>query len=305
MTTNPILVTGAHRTGTTWVGRMLATDAKTAYVREPLSAIHRPGVFDAEVKYWYTLIDDHNEDQYLPAFRKLLQFDYNYRRELTALRSVRDLLRMVRDAGAFFIARLRQQRPLIKDPFAVFSAPWFARKLGCALVITIRHPAAFAHSLKRLNWPFDFHDLLAQPRLLELLSESDRAEMESMKAEDVIGQGALLWRIIYQFVHHTRERFAEFSLVRHEDVSLDPVGEFQKLYSALGLNFDERARKSILNSSSSENPAQLSKRKTHSVKLDSRENLRSWKRNLAPHEIDRIRRMTQPVADLYYSTNDW
>ena len=41
--THPILVTGAHRSGTTWVGKMLAADADTGYISEPLNVLHRPG----------------------------------------------------------------------------------------------------------------------------------------------------------------------------------------------------------------------------------------------------------------------
>ena len=44
---NPILVTGSHRSGTTWVGKMLAADSDTAYISEPLNVLHRLGIFRA------------------------------------------------------------------------------------------------------------------------------------------------------------------------------------------------------------------------------------------------------------------
>jgi hypothetical protein len=44
---SPILVTGAHRTGTTWVGKMLAASPQVAYISEPLNVWHRPGVLRA------------------------------------------------------------------------------------------------------------------------------------------------------------------------------------------------------------------------------------------------------------------
>ncbi len=34
-TLHPILVTGTHRSGTTWVGKMLAAGPSTAYISEP------------------------------------------------------------------------------------------------------------------------------------------------------------------------------------------------------------------------------------------------------------------------------
>ena len=50
----PILVTGAHRSGTTWVGKMLAASREVAYISEPLNKWHRPGVMAIPVEYWYT-----------------------------------------------------------------------------------------------------------------------------------------------------------------------------------------------------------------------------------------------------------
>ena len=150
----------------------------------------------------------------------------------------------------------------MKDPFAVFSTPWFAKRLNCKVVITVRHPAAFASSLKRLNWPFDFQDLLDQPLLMRDHLEPYRDEMQSIQPDDVIGQAALLWKLIYRSVHTARERNPDFIVVRHEDLSRDPVAGYRDLYQSLGLEFTPRVEKIILNSSSSENPAELRAKKS-------------------------------------------
>lgn len=301
----PILVTGAHRSGTTWAGRMLAADEDTAYISEPLNVLHRPGVYRAPVARWYTYINQENESEYLPAYRELLDFDYHLWSEIRSLRSVKDFLRMGRDFHTFFIGSLHGQRILLKDPFAVFSLPWFAARLDCRVVITVRHPAAFASSLKRLGWSFDFRHLLEQPLLMRDHLEADRAEMEKMPADDVIGQAALLWRMIYRVVHATVELHPDFKLVRHEDLSRDPVRGFQELYRSLGLDFTSRVEKTILNSSSSENPAELSKKNTHSIKLDSRASMENWKKRLTANEIARIRSVTESVSHLYYPDVNW
>ncbi len=301
----PILVTGAHRSGTTWVGSMLASNSQTAYISEPLNVLHRRGVYRAEVKYWYQYLTLENEAQYLPAFNELLRFDYHFFDEIKSIRSRKDFLRMGRDAAIFTNGKIRNQRALLKDPFAVFSAPWFAQKLNCDVVITVRHPAAFASSLKRLGWSFNFRDLLNQPLLMRDHLEPDRADMESTAAGDIIGQAVLLWRMIYRVVDSMRSSYPDFKIVRHEDLSLNPVVEYKSLYQSLGLTFDERISGIILNASSSENPAELSKKKIHSVKLDSRANMDNWKKRLAPEEISRIRKLTENTSHFYYSDNDW
>ncbi|MBK8419704.1 sulfotransferase [Candidatus Villigracilis saccharophilus] len=71
---NPILVSGAHRSGTTWVGRMLAANPQTAYISEPLNVLHRRGVYRAEVDRWYTYITEENRSNIFPPFRNSWDF---------------------------------------------------------------------------------------------------------------------------------------------------------------------------------------------------------------------------------------
>jgi hypothetical protein len=301
----PILVTGVHRSGTTWIGKMLAADPLTAYISEPLNVLHRPGVFCAKVLHWYQYICEENESEYLSAFQQLLDFDYHLWDEIRSIRSLKDFLRMGRDFRIFSNGLMHGQRVLIKDPFAVFSVPWFTKKLNCKVAITVRHPAAFANSLKRLNWPFDFNDLLNQSLLMRDYLEPYRDEMQFIKSDDVIGQAALLWRMIYHSVHSTLEQNPDFIVIRHEDLSRDPVNGYRNLYTSLGLDFTPRVEKIILSSSSSENPIESSRKTVHAVKLDSRSNIGNWKKRLTIEEINRVHKMTEEVSPLYYSDTDW
>ena len=301
----PILVTGAHRTGTTWVGRLLSADPGVAYISEPLNVHHRPGVLGATVRHWYTYVCEENEGDYYPSFLELLAYRYHLRAELAALRSGRDLLRMGRDFGIFTAGRLFRRRPLVKDPFAVFSLAWFIERLNFQVVVTVRHPAAFVGSLKRLNWTFDFDDLLQQPLLMRDHLEPFRPAMQSHAEGDIVGQASLLWTMIYHCLHAMRERLPSVLLVRHEDLSLHPSEGFGRLYRNVGLDFSPRAQRAVVQSSSSDNPDQLSVDHVHSVRLDSRANLGNWRRRLSAGEIARIRKVTADVAHLYYPEEDW
>ena len=129
--------------------------------------------------------------------------------------------------------------------------------------------------------------------------------MELAKSDDVIGQSALLWNLIYRSVHTTLQRNPDFLAVRHEDVSLDPVGKYRDLYKSLDLDFTPRVEKIILNASSSDNPAEPSRRNIHSVKLDSRSNIENWKKRLTDDEIKRIHSMTDEVSQLFYPDVEW
>jgi len=303
---SPILVTGAHRSGTTWVGKMLAASKRVAYISEPLNVWHRPGVMRAPVKHWYLYIRDSNEGPYSTAIDETLSFRYHTLRELESLRSIKDALRMVRDGSIFLAGRIGRRRPLLKDPFAVFSTPWFASKFDCQVVITVRHPAAFVSSLKRLNWVFDFTDLLEQPLLMEdcLAPFEDEMQKALQNPQDVIGQASLLWRMIYWVVAHYHQNLTQSRIVRHEDLSLNPIQGFSKLYQDLGLTFTSHVQEDILKSSSSDNPQELSNR-AHAVRLDSQANLQNWKHRLTPEEVERVRQLTGEVAAHYYPDEDW
>lgn len=284
---------------------MLAASGGLTYANEPLSVSHRPGVLGVEIKHWYTYINKENESQYLPAFQKLIGLRYQLFKEIPAIRSTKDLLRMGRDLLSFANGRFQGHQALLKDPFASFSTPWFADRLGCKVVIAVRHPAAFASSLKRLNWPFQIEDLLSQPLLMQDHLERDREAMASIGADDVIGRANLLWTMLYRTIYETMQSRSDLITVRHEDLSRDPVQGFRDLYLKLGYDFTPSVEEAILNSSSSENPTKLAENKTHSVKLNSRANLDNWKRILSAEEIVRIRKMTEGVSQYFYSEDEW
>lgn len=304
---NPILVTGAHRSGTTWVGRMLAANQKTAYISEPLNLLHRPGVYRAEVKHWYPYICQENESDFLSPMQETLRFSYHPWLEIKSLKSTKDLMRMARDATIFLRARAFRQRPLLKDPFALFSIPWFVQRLHCLIVVVIRHPLAFVSSLKRLQWSFDFNHLLAQPLLMRDLLTNYRSEITSIieQPDDVIAQGSLLWRILYQVASSYQKQYPAIQIVRHEDLSLSPVEHFSRLYTLLDLPFTEGVQNAILRSTRGENPSELSTKRVHAVKLDSQANLLNWQKRLSKEEIAKINQLTHPLTNLYYPEFKW
>ena len=85
-----------HRSGTTWVGKMIAASSELAYISEPLNVLHRPGVMRVPTPYWYTYINQHNEQDFLAAFQETINFKYQILKELGSLHSSKDLLRMGR-----------------------------------------------------------------------------------------------------------------------------------------------------------------------------------------------------------------
>jgi Sulfotransferase domain len=301
----PILVTGMPRSGTTWVGRVLCAGNGAGYLNEPFNLATSPGTIRVPVDHWYLYVTAENEGEIVGALEPLLRFEYPLGRELRRCRTYIDLRHTQKMWRSFM--RGRGRRPLVKEPHAVFSAEWFARRLGSDVVVTVRHPAAVVSSWKRLDWSFDFANLLAQPALVRDLLGPYRSELERAlePSRDLIDRVALLWHVVYGTVAAYRERFPDFHIVRQEDLSRNPMEGYRALYETLGLPLTREAENAIAAASSAANPKETSVEHPHETRLDSRANLTSWRRRLTDDELDRIREVTGETAAMFYSGDEW
>ncbi|HTS73382.1 MAG TPA: sulfotransferase [Gaiellaceae bacterium] len=304
MSQRPILVTGAHRSGTTWVGKMLALAPGVGYVHEPFNPDTPKGLSSAPFDHYFTVVTAENEARYLPGLERTLAYGYDWSAELRSMHSPRDAARAVRDATRFFRARRAGARPLVKDPIALLSAEWLAERFGMDVVVLVRHPAGFAGSLKRLGWKHSFATFLVDgcvPEILRPYEDEIRAQAESPGG--ALEQAALLWRILYGAVVGYRERHPDWVFLRHEDAGSDPVGTYERLYARLGLELTPAARERIERASRSENPVEADS--PHAVDLDSAGAVSRWRTILEPDEVDFLRERTQDVWPRFYSDEDW
>ena len=211
------------------MGKMLALDPGTTYVSEPLHLGHSRGVLSQPVENWYSYICDDNSAQFENAFQNTIQFKYQLWMAIQHSRHWRSAGKVVRDFPVFLTSRLLKRRALLKDPFAVLSVPWFISTLDAQVVIMVRHPIPFVSSLKRLGWSFNFDHLLNQPLLMRDHLEPFRSEMVHSKQDeqDIVGQGILLWRMIYTLVHQNKTQGYDIQFIRHEYLSQRPLPIFE------------------------------------------------------------------------------
>lgn len=305
--TRPILVTGSHRSGTGWVGRILAASSRptVAYLWEPFSPLHRPGILATRFDLWFTYLCDENAAPYIEPIRKMLTLDYGTLAELGAIRRPRDLARMVRDWSRFAAFRRTDARPLLKDPIAVYSAEWLERTFDMDVIVMIRHPAAFAGSLKRLRWRHPFDHFLRQPLLMRDMLHSFDDEIGEFASWEhgFVEQAILLWKLIHYAISNFEERHPTWSFLRLEDLAADPFHGFQLLYDRLGLTFDASIERVIRAHSDPSLPAVPDR--PNAVRRDSRASVQAWRHILNPNEIRKIREGVEPLSSRYYSDRDW
>ena len=313
----PLLVTGMPRTATSWVGKMLEASGGLVYVNEPMNPQHppgrSPGVLRAEVAHAFQYISDHNEREWLPAFRDTVRLRFRPLAELRRNHRPYDLARTVKYTAGFAIGRLRGRRALLDDPYAVFAAPWLARRVGCRVVVTVRDPVATVSSWRRLGWAPRLGELLAQPALVRDRLARFAPELEAMvragngDRPDPVGPASLLWRVIYGTVATYRDEVPGLEVVRHEDLSADPVPAFAALYGRLGLAFGPGAERAVREATSAGSGGGAMRwsvsaggvSKTAARRLDSRANLQVWRERLSEEEAARVRELTADVAPLF------
>lgn len=307
-----ILVTGSHRSGSTWVGRMIALSPKVGYIHEPFNMkSSRPGKLNVDVNYWYQYALDGDELRFRQAFEKTLNFQYSPLEEIKVIRSWRDSIRMIRDFTQFKWHNFLNSKPLIKDPLALCSADWLFANFSIKPVVLIRHPAAFVSSLKNQGWGFDFSNFLHQPHLLEDKLSPFKSEIEEYVYRDfnIISQASLLWKIIHYVIYEYQQNHPNWFFVKYEDIATDPIKSFQEIYKYLNLDFTNNIKNQIWyysNPSNSLNtPNPFFKRYQSKITRNSSANLNIWKERLTTEEIKQIKYSVKDISHLFYSENDW
>lgn len=291
-----ILLTGIHRSGSTWAGTVLSQARNTLYVHEPFNIDLYTW---SPLNCWFQYLSGSPAKEQDKAFRYLNTFStvFNYRTIFKFFK-----IRSVEDAKYLWthVFSNRNNRYVYKDPLAFLSAEWIYKRLNWEVVIMIRHPAAFVASLKDKDWKFDFNDFLKQKKLLNTCLKDYAGTISEYAREekDLVSQGILLWNIVYSTVYYYRKKYdSNWYFVRHEDLSEAPLEEYQRFFDFLDLEFDDNVKAYI---EASTRPASEDR-----LKRDAKRNITLWKKRLSASEIARIKAETQPVWEHFYSEEEW
>lgn len=307
----PILVTGAPRSGSTWVGNVLSLDSRSGYVHEPFNRNCTAGRCRADFRHGFTYVTRANEAPYLAPLKDTLAWKYSLMAELREIRTPRDFARMARDLAYYQTMRQRGARMIVKDPMALLSADWLADRFGARVVVVIRRPEGFVASLRAAGWErFHFSIFRDQPALMAERLAPFAAEIEAAAREmpDGIAAGTLLWRILHHHIALLRREHPDWIFVRHEDLSKNPEPGFRALFAALGLDFSAtvRARLADFTAGNGGGLHRLSPfgttRRTLRSSSDSLSRVRA---RLTPEEVARIRAAAAPIAAGFYPEEDW
>lgn len=292
-----ILVTGSHNSGTTWTGYVLCSGREIAYILEPFNPINEK-LYPNPIKYQFHYVTTKEEDIFKKYIEFCNRFNIKFLFNLLKNSPLNNYHALIKNN----LGKLAFSRKLVKDPSALFAAPYFYNNLGYDILFTIRHPAAFAESIKRRNWMHNFHDFLNQKELMNDILYPYEKELLDLIADnnrnkDIIEHAIMLWNLIHFRVLQYKEQYPNWIFVTHENLSLQPMEEFKNIFSKFDLDFNEQVKEYIKKTTSTSKESKANR--------DPYENIKKWTKRLSKDEIERIYIGTKDIAQKFYTKKDW
>lgn len=309
----PILVTGAPRSSTTFLGKMLALPSHVLYVDEPFNEL--TGIEGINKTFPIPLHDEGlpgTDEIYTDIVEGLLHGDAHFKPSVLRPATRNPLRQLARE---LWVSRENldyriqsknplKQRYLIKDPMAFSLSEYLHRRFEMETVIIMRHPLSTIASYKRLNWHYDIGEVVAWVRTMCTDLEQALQAIESNTYSEV-EQWALLWMAVYGALERFIERNPEMVLVTHEELSLSPHVTLKNLYDKLELPFTARIEQKITEFTNASNPTNPTGNQVHVLHRNSAENINRWKKILTDEEMKAIRAITGPFVSRYYPDSSW
>jgi hypothetical protein len=303
-----IFVTGAPRCGTTFVGSILSAPLSVDYIHEPFNP--DCGLPSIDQRYLYLREDDDRLSKYLPdisalfQYRAKLQTGY-YPRDTVLKRTFKSV---VGSRGPFYyrLARLNpfHQTAVIKDPIGCLLAGFLQQRFGVRPLLLTRHPVTFVASVLRLGWQMTLEPFLTQRELIEDYLAAEESSLRSA-GSDPIEVAAHIWRTLYTVLLRQAQQNDGWLVIRHEDLSNEPVEQFRKLYEDLGLPWSARVERRVNRWSRPGNAIEASKGRVQHFRRDSRQLHALRMAMLEPHERRRVYELTGELASHWYDEQSY
>ncbi|WP_339138600.1 MAG: sulfotransferase [Candidatus Electrothrix sp. GW3-4] len=295
-----LVITGMHRSGTTFLGSLLHQTRRYAYLHEPFNKTY--GIDG--VKDWYPYVRLrcptgnyarlltflHEGDIYykVPAVKDRNPLKY-FARKVVKSRGNIDLIK--------YRTVLRERQLLVKDPFLSLSAGnLVTRYHDVKVVYVVRHPAAVYESLMRMGWGFDLQALMQQVPLME--DYSNLLEFDCIPQMGLPEVVARLWKILYAIINdQSREIGRNVHIIRHEDLCIKTLEEVERLFEFLGMKIDNLVYNFIKKYMYADK-IRAEGLSLHDFSRNSRRMAYSWKRKVKP-EYEEIISIAGDVLSLY------
>lgn len=274
----PVLVVSLPRSGSSWVGDVLAAAPDVLYLREPFTQA--------------LLADDDHEG---PAFAdvEVVGVPTAYRAALADVAAAVPSFAgsVVADPSRWTLRARRSSRLLVKEvnPLAI---GWFVDVLDPVVVYLVRHPAAVAASFARLGWAAVLERRLGEERTRALTDGVDRGWWEDLGTL----QGHLLSSVLSDL-----DGRPDVHVVRYEDLCLGPAG-FESLFTAIGLSWTP----SVADHAQRRSETRGDRDRPYTVDRVSLDMISAWREEVSTSDLAALRGAFMAQGPLWYTADaDW
>ncbi|RDV28167.1 sulfotransferase family protein [Alteromonas aestuariivivens] len=255
---NSVLLMSYPRSGSSWVGKVLATSEQFAYLREPVTQpylkVHR-GV--------HALVDPKSDPYTLRVYSRLAE------QAFSGVPSTHyGVVDNKKDFWPFFYSTAADTL-LIKEvnPRAI---PLFCENYQPFVILLMRHPAAVALSFSQKGW----------------LEKSDAQASNDLNLHlDKWGKfGFAYGECLYRGQSYL-DRYPAHCIVRYEDLAFQPERQFMQLFETIGVNppanYHEVIKRYCFGSMSMES--------SYLTQRNSRQTAGKWKQQLSQSQLDSLK----------------
>lgn len=296
-----ILVTGPHRSGTTWVGKTLSQSDRVELVYEPFNPDFDRYNFTYRFENWFQHVPASKHQReievYFDSYLPRSGFSYAKKVSRESGYSAKTPLIFLKH----FLMSSTRPRYLLKDPIALMSAGWLYERYPLQVICTTRNPLAFVASLKKQGWDFDFNNILNQEELTDrFLSDYREPMRQAIGQSDFIERASLLWNVLNTMILHYREHFPEWFFTTHEEAAAHPLDTFQRMFAYVNLPFTQEIGSYIEKATSGGPGADASSHRF--TPRDAKSTINEWESLLTGDEIERISESTSAVCRKIYGS---
>lgn len=295
------LILGLGRSGTTWVGRMLATSTTPLrYFEEPLHSIIPPLSFanaynHTAIRFSKALPDRH---RLVFAYKLLTLPDCDWNK-------LGNQHRLIRDDQNFRFC-------LVKEVHSLLATEALLDKFQVPTIIVIRNPLYTVDSLFdafSLAAPYFLNHeslIIEDPLFLDLylpnIGDKVRSTFDVVKSwpdgrKKTVHQGTLLASIMTKMLESVGEKSKSAHIIRYEELCLSPQKGFTEMAAFLGLDWTKNSVDAL-----SDTTNYNGERDHFSVKRNTLQQIGRPFRFLTQDELEDVKEMLQ-YCELEYSTN--
>jgi hypothetical protein len=279
---HPVFITGAPRCGSSWVGEILGSCAKTRYVYEPFN--HKWGLALARQLPHFTYLNASSE------VSSVVQQISN--KAFLGLQSWQQLARAA--YRGYWAATIRPaNRVVIKDPTASLMSEWITKQFSAKVLFIMRHPCGFASSLDALDWNLNVNSLLRQHGLMQDHLRRFKDVMYRAKNDKWHTRGAV-WAAIHTVYSRQHVTHSDWLLCKYEDICNNPEEQFDSITKKLGLKLSNNTREKIRSQSTTAGTDSGSTNRTSSAMPD------IWQQRMSSGEIDAVMGIVSEFGLDYY-----